>query len=148
MDTNEMMQKIEAEFGSRLGFLGHQILMFSMTGQPCDITFFKKAPAIDVKIEQQINLALMYGAGAKKLKEMLENIKLSNGDVVSIGEIWTMNPMPKGGFSKEELDAVDLSEAEERAGPNGETLRKMIRDTYHCKSRENEDYYLRRFIAS
>jgi hypothetical protein len=56
--------------------------------------------------------------------------------------------MPQAGFSEDELAAVDLAEAEEPAGPNGETLRKMIRDTYHCKDRDQEDYYLRRFIAS
>lgn len=148
MDTNEMMKLIEKEFGSRLRFLAHQILMLSMTGQPCDVTFYNKAPATDVRIDQQITLALMYGAGAQKLKEMLENIKLSNGDVGSIGEIWTINPMPKKGFSKEELATVDLCEAEEKVGPDGETLRKMVSDTYHCKSKEDENYYLRRFIAS
>lgn len=148
MDTNEMKKLMEKTFGSRIGFLGHQILTLSMTGQICDVTFYSKPPAIDVRIDQQINLALMYGAGAEKLKEMLENIKLSNGDVVSFSEIWTINPMPQGGFSKEELEAVDLRKAEEKDGPNGETLRKMISDTYHCKSKEDEDHYLRRFIAS
>ena len=148
MDTKEMIAKIGKEFGSRMGFLGHQILMLSMTGQKCDITFFKKKPAIDVKINQQIHLALMYGAGAKKLQEMLENIKLSNGDSVSIGEIWTINPMPKGGFTKEELASVDMTEAEQEAGLKGETLREMIKNTYHCKSKDEEDYYLRRYIAS
>ncbi len=148
MDTKELIGKLETEFGSRLGFLGYQILMLSMTGQKCDITFFKKKPAIDVKIDQQINLAVMYGAGAKKLQEMLENIKLSNGDSVSISEIWTINPMPAGGFSKEELDSVDMDEAEQEVGPDGETLREMIKNTYHCESKDEEDYYLRRFIAS
>jgi len=50
MDHNEVRQMIEKEFGSRLGFIGHQILMLSINGQPCDITFYKKPPAIDVKI--------------------------------------------------------------------------------------------------
>jgi hypothetical protein len=122
--------------------------MLSTSGQPCDITFFEKAPVINVKIDQQIALAIMYGAGAKRLQEMLGDIKLSNGNKISIGEIWTINPMPKGGFSKEELEAVDMSKAEEQVGPNGETLRKVIKDTYHCKTRDDEDYYLRRFIAS
>lgn len=148
MSTKDMIAKLEKEFGSRLGFLGHQILLLSMTGQKCDITFFKKKPAINVKIDPQINLALTYGAGSKKLKEMLENIRLSNGDKVSIGEIWTINPIPSGGFSKEELDSVDTTEGELIAGPNGETLREMIKNTYHCETRDEEDYYLRRFIAS
>lgn len=148
MDRNKVMEMIEEKFGSILGFLGYQILMLSATGQPCDITFYKKPPAINVEIGQQICLAIMYGARANKLKEMLEHIKLSNGDVISIGEIWTINQIPKGGFSEKDLEAVDLSKAEEKVGPNGETLRKMISDTYHCKTREEEDYYLRRFIAS
>lgn len=49
---------------------------------------------------------------------------------------------------EDELQAVDLFRAEEGVGPNGEKLRKMIGDTYHCASKEEEDYYLRRFIAS
>jgi len=148
MDTNDMIKRIEKEFGSRLAFLGFQIIMLSMTGQPCDITFFKKKPAINVTIDQQISLALMYGAGANRLKEMFDNIKLSNGEVISLTEIWTINPMPKNGFTDEELATVDLSEAEEKVGPNGKTLREMIRNTYHCKSKDEEDYFLRRFIAS
>lgn len=148
MDANEMMKKIEEKFGSRVGFLAHQIITLSMTGQRCDITFYDRKPAIEVKIDQQINLALSYGAGAKKLKEMLESIKISNGQIANIGSIWTINPMPKGGFSEEDLQSVDISEAEERVGPKGETLRKMISDTYHCVSKDEEDYYIRRFIAS
>ena len=148
MDPVEMKKKIEKEFGSRIALLGHQILMLSMGGQPCDITFFKGEPAINVKIDSKITLAIMYGAGATKLRDMLEHIKLSNGKIVRISEIWTINPMPKGGFSKDDLDAVDMSKPEEKIRPQGETLREMIRDTYHCKSREDEDYYLRRYIAS
>ena len=148
MDTNEMVDKLEEEFGSRLGFMAHQIQLLSMTGQRCDVTFYEKKPAIEVKIDQTISLALMYGAGAKKLKELLENIGLSNGDTISFREIWTINPMPVGGIPKEELDAVDMAEAEEQSGPNGETLRKMISETYHCETKEEEDQFLRRFIAS
>ena len=139
MDRNKMIKKIEEEFGSRIGFLLHQITTLSMTGQPCDITFFKEAPLIDVKIASQITLALMYGMGPTKLQEMLCNIKLSNGDSVNINKILVINPMPTNGFSKEELDAIDMSKAEKKTGPNDETLRKMIKDTYHCESKEDED---------
>ncbi len=124
------------------------LIMLSTSGQPCDLTFFKRKPMLDVVIDQQLALALMYGAGPSKLGEMLSNLKLSNGQTVSMGKIWTIHPMPKGGFSKEELEAVDLAQGEKKWGPDGETLRKMIRDTYHCKNKEEEDYYLRRFIAS
>ena len=56
--------------------------------------------------------------------------------------------MPAEGFQDGELEAVDLTSAEEKVGPNGETLRRMISETYHCSSREEEDEYLRRFISS
>ena len=56
--------------------------------------------------------------------------------------------MPMDGFSPEELAEVDLAQGEERQGPQGETLRKMIRKTYNCKSRKETDYFLRRWIAS
>ncbi|MGE0118974.1 MAG: hypothetical protein AB7S71_07890 [Dongiaceae bacterium] len=79
---------------------------------------------------------------------MLNHLEFSGGTTAGKGEIWTVNPMTKGDFTKEELDAVDMKEAEERVGPNGETLREMIRATYHCKSKDEEDRYLRRFIAS
>jgi hypothetical protein len=148
MNIDEGLRKIEEMFGSRLVFLGHQILTLSTSGQPCDITFYEREPAVDVTVDPQLSLALMYGAGPQRLRAMLESIKLSNGSVVSMNDIWTINPMPKGGFSKGELEAVDISQAEEKAGPNGETLRKMIKDTYHCKSQGEEDHYLRRFIAS
>lgn len=93
-------------------------------------------------------MAIIYGAGPEKLKEMLENIKVSSGEIISINEIWTIHPMPEKGFTEEELQKVDLSKAEEKIGPNGETLREMIRKTYHCESKEEEDYYIRRFLAS
>lgn len=148
MNIQKAIEKILEHYGSREAFLGNQLVTLSMTGQPCDVTFFKKKPAIDVIIDPKINIALMYGAGAKKLHEMLMNIKLSNGEIITLDEIWTINPMPKGGIPQEELNNVDMSEAEEKVGPNGETLRKMISDTYHCETKEQEDLYLRRFIAS
>lgn len=148
MDTKDAMERVQEVFGSKYEMLGDQLIMLSMTGQPCDVTFTNDSPAVDVAIDQKLHIALMYGAGAKKLKEMLESIRLSNGSIISITDIWTLNPMPKDGFSQEELDAVDMTEAEKKVGPKGETLRRMISDTYHCKSREKEDYYLRRFIAS
>jgi hypothetical protein len=67
MDTKEAMKKIEDAFGSRMGFLGFQITMLSMTGQPCDVTFYKKKPAIDVKIDQKINIARV-GRNSKRAK--------------------------------------------------------------------------------
>ena len=148
-EAQERMQRlIHERFGSREGLLGYQLITLSQFGQPCDVTFYDREPLIDVKVDQQLALALAYGAGAKKLVELMGRIKFSDGSIASLGEIWTVNPMPKEGFTEDQLKAVDMSEAEEPSGPNGETVRKMISETYHCRSREEEDRYLQRFIAS
>ena len=128
--------------------LVQQLIELSRCGQRCDVTFFNKSPSIDVKIDPKINSALMYGAGAKRLQEMLSSIELSDGRIVNFSDIWVINPMPPRGISEEELAAINLSDGDVVAGPNGETIRKMISDTYHCSSTEEEDMYLRRFLAS
>lgn len=151
-DPKEFQKKfqdiIDKQFGSREAFLAWQLVMLSMNGQPCDLTFYKRKPMFDVTIHQRLVLAMMYGAGPQKLTELLNDLRLTNGESVAIGEIWTVHPMPQGGFKKGELEAVDLKRGDEKYGPNGETLRQMIRDTYHCTTTEEEDEYLRRYIAS
>ena len=148
VDYQDAIKKIEAHYGSREAFLGQMLIRLSMTGQPCDITFYKRHPLLDVKIDQQLGLALAYGAGAAKIAELFSQIRLSTGSTVNLPEIWTVNPMPEGGISAVDLDATDLSEGDVKAGPNGETVRQMIRDTYKCENLEEEEKYLRRFIAS
>lgn len=147
-DVRRGMEAIEKQFGSRIQFLFHQLQYLAVQGQVCDITVYNAKPHLNVKVKSDFFYALMYGAGAAKLAEMLSAIGISNGATVSIKEIWTINPMPSDGFTEKELAAVDLAEGEEKIGPNGETLRKMTSDTYHCASRDEEDRFLRRFIAS
>jgi hypothetical protein len=105
-----------------------------------------------VKIGDDFVLALMYGAGPQKLAEMLNDIKLKHGKstvaTVPMRDIWAIFPMPKAGFSEEELARVDLTQGDDVVGPSGETLRDMIRNTYHCKSEQETEYFLRRYIAS
>jgi len=148
MNVEEARKRLESHFGSRTGMLGSQLIHLSMSGQPTDITFFRRKPILDVKVDEKIHIALMYGAGAKKLQEILQSIRLSNGETISFDEIWTVNPMPHDGFKPGELESVDLAKGEEVVGENGETVRKMISDTYHCENKEQEDRYLRRFLAS
>ena len=111
MDRKEEMKRIEEEFGSHSGLVAHLTITLSMSEQPCDVTFFERGPALNVKIDPKISIALMYGAGAGKLKEMWGKIKFSNGEEASIEEIWTINPMPKNGFTDEELQTVDMAAA-------------------------------------
>ena len=103
---------------------------------------------IDVTLDARIAFGLMYDADPKKMKELLPKIRLSNGDTVSLDEIWVVFPMPEGGFTEGELKGVDLALGEEQWGPNGETVREMIRNVYHCESDEEEEKFLRRYLAS
>jgi hypothetical protein len=143
----EAMKRLEQEFGGREGMLTHTLTMLSTSGQPTDVTFYRRKPILDVRVSTKLGAARLYGLESH-VPRLLKRIEFSNGVVASLGEIWTVNPMPMGGFSLEELAAVDLSEAEQRIGPQGETMRKMIRKTYHCKSRKETDFFIRRWIAS
>jgi len=147
LTTQEAMKRLEQHFGSREGMLAHNLTMLSASGQPVDITFFRRKPLIDVQVSTKIGAARFYGLDSQ-LPRLLKRIEFSNGMTAALSEIWTVNPMPIGGFTPEDLAAVDLSEGEQRQGPQGETLRKMIRKTYHCVGRKETDYYLRRWIAS
>ncbi|MEM9512009.1 MAG: hypothetical protein AAF978_04885, partial [Cyanobacteria bacterium P01_E01_bin.48] len=119
----------------------------STSGQPTDVTFFRRKPILDVRISVKLGAARLYGLESQ-LPRLMRRIEFSNGMSANISEIWTINPMPIDGFTEHELDSVDLSLGEQHAGPNGETIRKMIRKTYRCKSNKETEYYLRRWIAS
>lgn len=140
-------ERLEQHFGSREGILTHTLSMLSMSGQPTDVTFYRRKPILDVRITTRLGAARLYGLESR-LPRLLRRIEFSNGAFAGLNEIWTVNPMPMEGISPEELAVVDLAQGEERMGPRGETLRKMIRKTYHCKSRDEVDYFLRRWIAS
>lgn len=143
----EALKRLEQHFGSREEMLTHSLTVLSSSGQPADVTFYRRKPLIDVQISTKIAAARLYGLGSQ-LPRVLKRIEFSNGTAASLAEIWTVNPMPAEGFTDEELAAVDLAEGDKRYGPNGETLRKMIRETYQCNSRKETDFYLRRWIAS
>lgn len=147
ISLQEAMLCLERHFGSREGALIHSLTTLSISGQPADITFYRRKPILDVRVSSKLSAARLYGL-EKHLPRLLRSIEFSNGAVASLDEIWTVNPMPMEGFSPSELDAVDLAQGEDRVGPGGETLRKMIRETYHCKSTSEVDYFLRRWIAS
>lgn len=143
----EAIKRLEQHFGDRVGMLTHTLTMLSTSGQPADVTFYKRKPIVDVRVSVKLGAARLYGL-EDHVPRVLKRIEFSNGMTASIGEIWTVHPMPMDGFTQVELDDVDLSEGDAQVGPGGETLRKMIRETYHCKSNKETDYYLRRFIAS
>jgi hypothetical protein len=78
------------------------------------------------------------------MKQLLCRLAFSDGTTVDASEVWTINFMPPN------LDTtnIDLAQGAEIVGFGGETLREMIRNTYHCCSRAEEDFFLARWIAS
>lgn len=151
-ELNKKMKQIEEELGQRKGALFNELIRLAVSGQPCDVTFSSSKPFLDVKVEPDFVNVLIYSADSKKRGEMLSDIKLMKegkmAGSTNIEDIWTINPMPEGGIPKEKLDGIDLEEVERGMGQQGEILRRMIKETYHCKNKEEEDYFLRRFIAS
>jgi hypothetical protein len=144
----EALKKMEEVFGSREEHLFWMVLHYAERGQAFDATFYDREPLLEVTLSQgfayELTAALMYRAGTRRLADLLARVTFSDGTVVDLREIWTLNYMPP------ELDTngVDVAQGEQIAGANGETIREMIRNTYHCKSRAEEDFFLRRWIAS
>lgn len=135
---------------SHLADLLYQLVHHAKTGQPFDVTFFDREPLLDATLDDIFAskfLATVFGP-ASALQRLCERVKFSDDTVVPIAAIWILNPMPPGGIDNEALSRADLARAEEAAGPNGETIREMIADTYHCESTAELDWHTRRWIAS
>ena len=144
----DILERLRKHFGDARGMLAFMLTQLSVSGQPCDITFRDDPPILDVVVDPKMNIPLLYGASGEWLQKRMETISLSNGKSISFSQIWTVHPMPVGGLSTEALASVDIDEGEQRFGPNGETLREMIRNVYHCKSKADEEKFLRRYLAS
>ncbi|MFD2424867.1 hypothetical protein ACFSUI_13075 [Ralstonia solanacearum] len=104
----EMMTRLEEHFGDREGMLAHTLTVLSMSGQPTDVTFYKRKPIVNVRVSAKVGAARLYGL-EDHIPRIMRRIEFSNGMVASLSEIWTINPMPVDGFTQEELDNVDLS---------------------------------------
>jgi hypothetical protein len=78
------------------------------------------------------------------INRLCRKVCFSDGSSIGLPGIWTINYMPHD----LDISGVDLSEGEQRIGEQGETMREIISNTYRCRSRAEEDYFLARFIAS
>jgi hypothetical protein len=87
------MRRLEQHFGSREGMLIHTLTTLSISGQPADITFYRRKPILDVRVSTKLGAARLYGL-EKHLPQLLRCIEFSNGAIASIDDIWTVNPMP------------------------------------------------------
>jgi hypothetical protein len=141
-------QRLIEMFGSGRGMLAWMLLRLAVTKQPVDVTYFRRKPSLNVRITLRITPVVMFGRSAKAFRDEMKHIELSDGTEVSFDEIWTVNPMPISGLSEAELAAADLSQGDLVIAENGATMRQAIRETYHCTTPAEEEFYLRRFIAS
>ncbi|TLU88153.1 MAG: hypothetical protein FDX30_01580 [Chlorobium sp.] len=132
----------------RLSWLLSRLELYAQNEQRCDITLFSDKPKIDVKIDPKFSFALMYGGGVKAIKPLLEKLQLSDGSCVNAFDIWTINQMPEKGFKPDELEAVDLKDGDQEVQGTGKTIREIIRETYKCENKSEEEKFLCRFLAS
>lgn len=148
VDYQSAAAKLAEHYGSREGMILQQIIHLSTFEQPCDVTFYKREPMLNMKVSPKYGAAMMYGAGAAKMMDLLSPVEFADGSTARLEEIWTLNPIPKESFTEEQLAEVDLSDGDAVAGPGGETVREMIARTYHAKNEQEVDRALRRFLAS
>jgi len=145
-------QRLLALFPTRLDHTMFQLQHYAQTMQRFDVTFFDaRPPLLDVcfnkEFARQLNVALR-AKNAKLTTKLLKRLHFSDGATAHIDSVWTINYVPPGGFTIAQLEDADLALAETRAGPHGETVREMIRATYRCASAAEEDWLVRRWIAS
>ncbi len=66
LTPQEAIKRLEQHFGGREGMMLHQLTMLSTSGQPADITFYRRKPILDVRISTKLSAARLY-AKRKKL---------------------------------------------------------------------------------
>jgi hypothetical protein len=135
-------------FGDRMGMLVWELHHYARAMQAFDVTFYEREPILDIKLSapwaRGFCSALLSDKSSRRAKKLLGRITFSDGSTAGVNEIWTLNYMP----ADLDMVGVDLAQGEEVIGLGGETVRHIIRKTYHCKSRAEEDFFLARWIAS
>jgi len=151
-------RRLDELFPSKFSHTMFQLEYYAGTHQKFDVSFYQREPILDVCLERDFAhelLAvlnrphmLMRRPGARRLSALLKRIVFSDGATAHIDDIWTINHMPPDRLTIAALDSADLAQAEVRAGYGGETIREMLRETYRCASAAEEDWFVRRWIAS
>jgi hypothetical protein len=143
-----MHQRMTEVFGDRAGMLVWELHHHAQTMQAFDVTFYDREPILNVTLNdswaRDFCTAFLCDRRGQHIGDLLKQIIFSDGATADLHEIWTLNYMPT------DLDTadVDLAQGERVIGQGGETLREVICQTYHCKSRAEEDFFLARWIAS
>jgi hypothetical protein len=142
------IDRVQEIFGSREDHLLWQLRHYAETMQAFDATFYDREPILNVTLSdswaRDFCAALVFGGSGQRIRKVLDLVTFSDGTTVSVGEIWTLNYMP----ADLDIAGVDLARGEDVIGQGGETVRQIVRETYRCKSRAEEDFFLARWIAS
>lgn len=147
----EARQRLDELFPSRFFHLMFHLQHYAQTLQSFDATFYNREPILDVTLDRGFASEFAFVStckGISQLSALVERIVFSDGTTAHVDDIWTLNYMPRGGIGIDDLDAVDLAESEVKAGDGGETVREMIRNIYRCASAAEEDWFVRRWLAS
>lgn len=123
-------------FASPQDTLRFVLVSLASIEQSCDVTFRNRSPLIDVKVDKRLAASRLF-----------EDIHFSDGSRASLDEIWTVNPVPVGGIPEGALANVDLSAGDDPIDDSAVTFRDLVRATYRCTSRAQEDEMLRRYLA-
>jgi len=142
-------QRLLALFPTRLDHMTFQLQHYAQTMQRFDVTFLDdRPPFLDVHLNREFARQFNVASHAKLIAKLLRRLHFSDGTTASVDAVWTINYVPPGGFTVAQLEGADLTLAEQRAGPRGETVREMIRATYRCASAAEEDWFVRRWAAA
>lgn len=124
------------------------IQKLSMFEGMCDVTFrSERPPLLGVRISAQINSALQYGAGAKRMLEEYRNVRTRSGDTFDLNDVWVIVPLPNGEPSADDLAGVDLADGDAEVAP-GTSMRQMAREIYKCTTDAQAEVMLRRVLAA
>ena len=147
----EARRRMDEIFPTWIDNLLFQLQHFAQNGAKFDATFYDREPILDVSLNREFartfNPALAHWK-PDKFARLLDRIHFSDGTVVRISDIWVLNYMPPGGITVAKLESADIALAEVPAGQNGKTVREIIRNTYRCITPAEEDWHVRRWIAS
>ena len=151
VQLEEARRRIGEIFPARGDHLLLQLHHHAGNGTKFDATFYDRAPILDVSLNREYARTLVTALGnwkPDKVARLLQRVHFSDGTVASINSIWVLNYMPPGGITVAMLEDADVALAEVKAGDNGEPVREMIRATDRCATPAEEDWHVRRWIAS
>jgi hypothetical protein len=140
-------ERLTEIFGDRSGMFVSQLHHHARTTQPFDATFYEREPILEVTLSDDWACSFcsaLSDEDGRRAAKLLCQIIFSDGSAANLSEIWSLNYMP----SDLDTAGVDLARGEEVIGLGGETVRHIVRETYRCKSRAEEDFFIARWIAS